>query len=120
MGPTQHARPLQVYLRSATICGPRLETESVLTYDLITLTFRPQNGVTGHLPAKFKLSVPFRFRLRVRHGTDRVRQQLSIHYALALSGGGTITECFFSNQISDPYDSRVAIQPAVIMWPRYL
>ena len=43
--------------------------------DIWPLTFRHVNGITGHschglFPANFRLPVPFRSRLRVRHGTD--------------------------------------------------
>jgi len=59
------------------------------------LTFRPLNGVTGHLfrglPfCQCQLDVPFRSRLRVRHRTDRQtdRQRPSTLNAPALWGRG--------------------------------
>jgi len=60
----------------ATSCGPRFNW-AVLICDLITLTFWPLNGVTGHpcigLPSyQFSVSyTPFHCWFRVRHGTDR-------------------------------------------------
>ena len=43
---------------------------------LVTLTFRPLNGVTGYpshglLPANFQLPTPFHAQLRIRHETER-------------------------------------------------
>ena len=61
----------------ATSCGPRFETESVLTYNLITLTtdFPTTNLVTGHsclLTANFQFPIyALPHSTYVRYGTDK-------------------------------------------------
>jgi len=65
-----------MFVKLFVSCGPRCETEAVLTCDLIT--FRPLNGVTGHprhgflLPTFSLYALPFRTYGQARDGqTDR-------------------------------------------------
>jgi len=76
---------------AATSCGPRFQTQAVLTCDLVTLTLdistskwgHGSPGVTGFHPANVQLGKPFRSPLRVSHSTDRRtdRQRSSTRYA---------------------------------------